>query len=337
MSAIVNVKAYDLKRVFESINPLFPSGSKEIPIGISLRNGKLTIVCLQGVVYQATIPVDEPDVTGDATILYYNILPLIPTDGKIQLQLTPNNLQLVSEDFEAQFPFGYSVVAVQDFPNLVYANIPGVAYLDGLRHLTRLNLDKLYSINSPIVVVNNMSLQKFPNTWIQVRTNGLPFSATLDTDHVKLIEKFEPHEVSISIPNSLVFKNENSILQVPCRPNVDSTLITSLMEDMGDPITISLEKYLDKIRNMSKINSKAHCKIAIYSTGVKTSIQHEGTTVSVATENLSGDVLKVFHFPIQLWITFLRGLGGTTAQILCGGDKICLRTATMIIVSRVLG
>lgn len=336
MSAVLTVKASDLNKAISAINPLFPKGSAAIPIGLYVRKGHLKIVCLQGVVYQADIPVDDDFADYSATIMYYNITPLLPSSGELYLEFTPVSVILTGDGVEAEFSFGYSIVAEQNFSGLVFTSVSSSTYLDSFSHLLNLGLDKLYGLISPVVVMGDVSLQKFPNTWVQVRSNGLPFNATLDIEHVRLITKFMPTQVCTSIPNTLVFKNATSVLQVPCKNNVDNKKITELMSDMGDPIQINIKYYLERIRSMIKVDSKTHCKISIYNTGIKTTVAHENTSISISAGKTDGEVIKVCHLPIQVWSSLLKGLSAETIQILIGGDKLCLRTTTMIIVTRVL-
>lgn len=336
MSAVVTVRSVDMCRALSTLRPLFPKGSSEMPIGLHMEAGVLKIVCLQGLVYQASVPVDDNLAINHATVMYYDISTLLPSTGDLELEFTPVGVSLCGHGIEAEFPLGYSVVEEQDFSKLVFSSIANSGFSEGLNRLLNMNLEKLYNQISPIAIHGEISLQRFQNVWVQVRSLGLPFTSVLDSDHVKLLIKFAPLEVCTSIPGTLVFKNSVGIMQLPCKPDNDSGKITDFMQDLGEPVQLTTKSYLERVKQIAKVDSKTQCKITLYKSGLKTTVTRNNTSVSVSTGETDSEVLQVCHLPMQVWLTYLRGLDSETIQILIGGGKICLRTQSMIIVARVL-
>ena len=336
MSSILTLKASDVRRAFSALTPLFPKGSSNMSVGLHLSKGHLKVVCLQGVVYQADIPVDDELAIADATIIYYNITPLLPSIDNVYMEFTPMSVRLFGDDFETEFQLGYSVVEVQDFSKLVFSNIISNVYADGFSTIQHLGLEKLYNLPSPVIVMKDVAIQKYPNTWVQVRTSGLPFDATLDITHVNLLLKFAPKEVCTSIPNTLVFKNANALLQIPYKRNVDNNNILSLMQDLGEPITINIKRYLEKLKSMARVDTHSKCKISLFADGMKSTINYENTSISVSTGNCYGEAIKVCHLPMRMWLNYLNNIGAENIQILVGGDKLCLRTQSTIIITHAL-
>lgn len=337
MSAVIRLKAKELQEVLGGISPLIPSGSTEVPIGLHLKDDELIIVCLQGCVYQSVLNVIESDATvADCTFLYHNMEVLLNHGSEVNLEITPVSVKIEGDDFSASFPLAYSTCDVQTLKDVSFQPIAGTQYLDGLRSLTNANLATLLKISSPIIVEGEIALQKFPNVWIQARTMGLPICAVLDIDHVKLILRFRPKEVSTDITGTLVFRNNKSILQLPCKVNNSKDKLVSLLEDMSTQVMLSLGNYADRLRIASKTESKAHCKVTLFEHGIQTTIAHNNTEIALSAGDKNGAVLGVFSLPLQMWLTFLKVLNSEEIQILIGGSKVCLRTTTTAIVAHVL-
>jgi len=336
MSSVVRLKASNLRKVLTTIKPLFPKSTTEIPLGLQMSNGKLNIVCLQGLVFQSTIPVDDVLALNTATILYHDISTLLPSEGDIDIEFTPTHIYVYAKDFDVKFPVGYSVVEEQDFSKLAFSSINNSGFVEGFSRLLNMNLEKLMNQVSPIVVRNGLALQRFHNIWVQVRTTGLTFNAVLSTDHIKLLNKFVPSEVCTSIPGTLVFRNSTGILQLPCKPDNDTSKVTELMNDLGEPVNLHIRSYLERVKQIAKLDTKAHCNITLYKEGLKTTVSNNQVELSVKLGNTEHDVLQVCKLPIQLWITLLRGLDADIIQVLIGGGKICLRTGSTVILARVL-
>lgn len=337
MSELLKVDTSSLKNTLANLSNLFPKGSQSMPIGIHIRKGVMTIVCIQGCIYQADVMVDDTDFVADVTILYHDITPLMHKCVNVFFDITSTSLIMIGDNFEAEFVFGYSSVEVQKFNNILFKKIPNTQHLlMGLNSIIRMNLSKQYGKISPIHILGDVSLQKYGNTWVQVRTTGVPIDATIDYEHVKLLMKFMPLEVFTDFNNTLIFKNNYAILQIPCKKNFDKTLITDLMTDMSNCVTVDIENYIERVKNIAKLDSKQRCRIVIHDNGLSTSVNYENTNVRVSTGNISTEVLSVVELPIQLWLSFLNGLDSTRIQILTGGDKICLRTQYVIIVTHAL-
>lgn len=336
MSEYLGIDASIFKKVLTNLGNLFPKGSISMPVGIHISKGNMDVVCAQGCVYQATVPIDDYDAVYDVTILYHDVTPLLNGRNELQMKFTVNSVVLKGQDFEVEFPFGYSDVPTRDFKNLNFKAINSYTYLDSFQKVINMSLDKLYGKISPIHILNDVALQKYGNTWVQVRTTGLPLDATMDIEHVKFILKFVPTDVCVSIQNTVVFRNRYAVVQLPCKRNMDKTLITELMQDMSAPVTLNIKSYSERVKNISKLDLKQHCKITVFEAGIKTSINFNNTVASVSAGNIEGAVVKVFELPIQLWLAFLKGLSDDTIQILTGGNKICLRTQSVIIVTHAL-
>lgn len=337
MPELLKVDTSGLKKTLDNLSNLFPKGSQSMPIGVHIRKGVMTIVCIQGCVYQAEVIVDDIDFVSDVTIMYHDITPLLQKCVNIFFDITNTSLVMIGDNFEAEFVFGYSSVEVQQFSNTVFKQIQNVPYvLDNLNKIIKMNLNKQYSKMSPVQILGDVSLQKYGNAWVQVRTPGVPIDATLDYEHVKLLMKFVPMEVCTDFPNTLIFRNKYAILQLPCKINFDKTLITELLEDMNSCVTLNIENYTERVKNIAKLDSKQRCKIVIHNNGLSTSVSYENTNVRVSAGDVSTEVLSVVELPIQLWLSFLNGLDANKIQILTGGDKICLRTQHLIIVTHAL-
>lgn len=334
MSA-VTVDQRELKAVLESLTPLFPQGSKEIPLGFHFEDTQLTIVCIQSVVYQAVLETDLP-LNTYCTIMYNNVAPLLEKSDTVSLEVTPVSLCMSGGDFSIEFPFGYSNVAKQDVPEDGYNPMASTMFYNGFRTILNIGLEKLYKLDPSIILNHDVAIQKFPNVWVQVRTPGLPICTTIDRSHLKLIQNFGPRAVCDSVPGVLTFMNANAVLQIPCKAMNSEGSITDILADMTSTVTLHIGNYYERLVSATRVNTKANCRISIRDDGIITVIQNSGIQVSLSCGTNDGTFLDTVSLPLQLWLAFLKGIETDTFQILLGGDKICLRTQSLIIVTHVL-
>ena len=335
MSTVI---AFDSKEMCNSIlmlSSMFPRGSMEMPVGLQLADGYLTVSCFQGCAYTNRFPVHSNEVFS-VTILYHDISALITQSTDLTLIYDMVGVTIKGPDFDAHFSIGYSTVKPQLVDQMLFHDIQGSQYADTLRTLWSLNLEKLYNIASPIVIKHNVALQRYPNTWVQVKALGLPFTAVLDVEHVKLVVKFKANAVSTDTSGMLVFKNRTAYLHVPCRVDNNNVSVADLMHGLGEPHKLVLGNYVDKVRQASRIDPKSSAKIVLYDGGLKTEIVTGQTTISIANGSTEGTPLLVCNYPMPLWLALLKSLGDGVVQFLVGGDKLCMRTGTIVILTRVL-
>ena len=334
MSTVVNVPAFKLRKCLQYLTPLFPKGSLEIPIGVNLSKRVLTITCTTSCYFQAEINVDT-DETATCTVIYFStIASFLPNEDNIEIEFTPTGMIWSGDSFDVTLPIGYSTVAPVDFSDVKYKEIATDYYQSEMNNLLGMNLDKLYSKVKPITIYGDVSVLKYPNTWVQIRSMGLPFQASIDPDHVRVLCKFEPKWISADLNDYITMKNDYATLRIPCRTKVEDNNFLSIMNNCTECVNVNLDGYLDKLRNASKLDPKADCKVSIYESGVKTTIAVRTASMALSAGNTEGKVLSVVHVPLQVWITFVKAMGGSNIQILLGGDLLCLRNQSMIIITR---
>lgn len=333
MSA-VSVRAQDLQACLSQIVPLVPKGTMYVPLGLHVHNNLLVVTCLQGCVFQSHIPVDSNEIMS-ASIMYRDVTPLLPRSGDVTLKFATNFLELAASGVSVSFSSSYSVVAEQEFEEYDYTDMLSEDYLYNLRTLLGMNLDSIYKAVKPIHSYGKVSLLKFPNTIVQVRTSGLPINCTLDAEHVKLLLRFRPTKVHRD-GFMITFLNNSAVLQLPCKDNVDGNNFTDMLTDLGEPIVLNIDGYLEKVRNLSKALPKGKCTIVVHKEGVNTKLSADNTHANVSVGDAHSEVLQVVSLPTQIWLAFLKALGNSKIQILVGGGKLCLRNNSLVILTRVL-
>lgn len=333
MSA-VNVNARDLQACLSQITPLVPKGTLYVPLGLHVHDNLLVITCLQGCVFQSHIPIGSDEVMS-ISVMYRDVTPLLPGSGEVTLEFATNFLELTASGISVSLYNSYSVVQEQKFEEYVYTDILHDDYIYNLRTMLGMNLDNIYKAVKPVNVYDKVALLKFPNTIVQVRTTGLPINCVLDVEHIKLLLRFRPTKVCRD-GYLLTFLNDNAVLQLPCKDNVDKNTFVDMLEDLGEPVSINIDGYLDKVRNLSKALSKGKCTVVIYSDGITTKLFADNTNASVSIGNMSTEVIKVLNIPTQIWLSFLKAMGNSNIQVLVGGGKLCLRNNSVVILTRVL-
>ncbi len=332
----ITISLSSLRPVLDMLQLLVPKGESEVPVGLHKKGSELYITSTQGCAYQSHITIDYDGVI-DTTFMYRDITPLLPTMGDVMLYVLPNYVEISGEGFSVSFPIAYSTVEVLEIGTTNFRDIDSTVYQTGLSKITGMGLEKLLLKVSPIIIRDNIAIQKYPNVWVQTRANGLGVSAVIDTVHTKLLTRFSPTGVTDSIPGTLLFKGRNGTLQIPCRADNDSSSVKDLLVDMESVLTINLQSYLDKVRTLSKIDPKGHCNVILYESGMFTRMSVANSNMKIGIGNTTGEVVQTVTLPIQLWLSFLKCIGtDTRVEILVGGGKLCLRTPFVIILTRVL-
>lgn len=337
MFTVVSVDAYKLRKCLQYLAPMFPKGTTEITIGLNLSKGKLTLTCTTGCVLQAIFDVDSQD-TATATVIYYTTIgSFLPGEKNINIEFLPTGVILSGDGFEVTLPMGYSTVTTYDFGDVKNVKeITTKAYQENLNTLLSMNLDKLYSKVKPVTIYENLAVIKYPNTWVQTRSTGLSFVGSLDPDHVKLLCKFEPKRLSAADANSLWLQNDVATLRLPCNTNCEENNFASMLDKLGEPVTVSITGFVEKLRNAAKCDPKGSTKIALYPEGFKASLGAGNVSMSIKVGDCSDSVIAVMHIPTQMLLAFTKAMGSGTVQILYGGDLLCLRNQSMVILTRVV-
>ena len=336
MSSSVVVNTRVLRPILATLSRLVPSGSTTIPIGIHVKDGMMTIVCVQGCLFQRAITVEDTDILYDATVIFRDVTALLEGEDAVEFQLMPVGVSLKTASLHVTFPMGYSTVELQQFPTAGYKTIQGVGYHEGLRVFKRAALDKLEKRAMSIKLDNGVALQKYPNVWIASRVSGMPINAVFEAEHIQLIDWFSPTEVYTEAPGSIVLKNKDGYLQIPCTAVNDTTKITDLMQDLSEPVRVKVTDYMDKLTSAQRMLAQSMCHVTVTSDGFLTRCSAENISVELKVGECSGAVIEAFDVPIQLWISTFKAINSDVLEILVGGGKVCLRTAEIIMLLRVL-
>lgn len=336
MSSAVKVGATVLRGVVEVLHHLVPKGESSMTVGLCVEKGTMVITCLQGCSYQATLPVESTGTFAHMSILYRDILPLMSGSDDIEVDFENDGVTFHTDLFSTYFRKSYGVVQKQPEPKGEFKQFTSSIYWSGLNRINKLTLDKMYNMPSPILIMANLAMQKYPNTWVQVRADGLPISGALDAQHVKLLLAFNAISVNMNEQGVLALKNKNAVMRIPYRPNNSQEKITKLLSDMTPICRFGGKGYLDRLRSMFKFATKEYCQITVHTEGLSTKTTNDGTEVVIKCGNTDSKVAGVVQLPVQLWLLLLRSVEDESAEILLGGGKICLRTVSLIIVTHVL-
>ena len=339
MSTVLTVSTEELASCFGELALLIPKGSKDLPVGVDLQAGVLSFYHNAGTVYLHKFDVNSSNVE-HCTVLFYNIGELLTATGNQEtyLEFLDTGLHVYNDISDLQLNHGYSSVAYPEFPDAGYIDLPATGWKDSLQTVLNMGLDRLYMQAKPIVVTEGESILKYPNTWVKCKTLALNLNKILDIEHVRLLTKFRPNAYQIYTHESLLFKRGDAFLMLPCKTPDDlkdtAEFFQSAMSKMSEPVTINVAHYTNSVRSLSKICNKAVCNLIIYESGVKTVIDESGANMSV-TCGKSGKVVGTAQIPIAVWLVFLRALGTDRIQIMLGGDILCLRNQSLIILTHV--
>lgn len=338
MSSRLIVATRDLLRCFITLNHLIPKGNENVPLGVKVNGEILTIICKSGCIYKTVISIkNENNAKYDLSILYNDITALLDVETtNVYIEHTGTGIYLYNSDFETLLPSAYSVVSNVDFEGKFYKPVSNTLYQTGISRILAMNLDKLYNKVQPLLIYNDVGLIKYPNVWVQVRTTGLPFKGAIDLEHAKLLNQFKPKEICVTDKTNLILKNGNEILMIPRSSEIEDNTMLNILEDLNISVKLNTDKYLERIRRISKITNKPHCKITLFENGIKTSVDTGQSSTSVNIGYCNGNVIQTFSLPMSVWLSYLRATNDGTVEFLVGGDKLCMRTPYLIIVTSVI-
>ncbi len=334
MSTVVSLSARDLKSCFSAISLVAMKGSQLTPVSLILKNNKLQFICLQGCVAQCSILVASDEIA-NLVFMYYDVTPIIPPSGDVDVTLSSNGVSIEGEGFSCTFPKGYSDVTEFDFSNCKFTPIESDAYMDAMKNMMGMSLDKLYGTSVPVDAYQTVSVMKYPCCYVQTRTHGFPVTAQIDPEHMKMLIRFAPKEVSESIKDTLVFRKGTAMLQVPCRTDIPENDFLQYLSGLSAICRIDATGLYDKVKNASRLSNKSRCRIFVYKAGFKVVMTIGEATSSVSVGESADDLPFTAVFPIQVLLAFLRAIGNQTMEILAGGELLCLRTQSLIILVRV--
>lgn len=339
MSTVLELSTKELANCFSELALLIPKGSKDLPVGVDLQAGVLSFYYNTGCVYLHTFEVDTTAVE-HCTVLFFNISDLLTATGHstTKLEFSDNSLHIYDDTVDLHLRHGYSSVRYPEFPNAGYNTLPATIWKDSLQTVLNMGLDKVYAKALPITVASGTSVLKYPNTWVHCKTPALNLNRVLDIEHIRLITKFQPNAYQLLTHDSVLFKRGDAFLMLPCKQPNDlketDDFFTATLEKMSAPITVNVANYTNSIRNLSKICTKAICNLIVYENGIKTVIDEAGASMSAICGE-TGKVIGTVQLPVNVWLVFLRALGTERIQILVGGDILCLRNQSLIILTHV--
>ena len=339
MSTSVSVSSNELANCFSELALLIPKGSKDLPVGVDLQAGYLSFYYNSGCVYLKRLEVDSTE-TEHCTMLFYDVSELIIATSKEEVLLTFENdgLHLSNSVADVTFQRGYSTVQYPEFPNSGYRAMLENGWNDNLKAVINMGLDKIYMKSAPITIGADTSVLKYPNTWVRCRTYSLDFKRVIDVDHIRLIVKFNPKEYQLLGTDAIVFRRKESYLMLPCKPANDlqdtDEFFTETLSKLSKPVTVNIAHHVNAVRKLSKICSRPTCNIVVYEEGFKTTIQETGAEMSVSCGKV-GRVIGTAQLPVSTWLVFLRALGTENIQLLVGGEILCLRNQSLIILTHV--
>lgn len=336
MSAGVIASGYELRKVFNDISPLFPTGTHVIPVLFRVHGSYLDIACTTGCVYRSSIPVNNPEnVSWELTALYKSLVDFVK-DGQIELKAETFGLLVKGSGFEIQLGLAYSTITWPDIPDVDFVEVNSTGYISGLRTLLNLGLDKIYAAEKPIHLYGSVAVIKYPNMQAQARTIGLDLVAVMVPEHVRMLIRFQPDHYYTNGVDSVILRRKDTFVILPMDVKREENLFIEFLNGMSEPITLSLDGLIDKLRNMSKLNPRGRCKLVLKESGLDITLSSENTYITTKLGDDQSKVLTALYLPMSVLLAMVKVTDGGKAQFLYKGDLLCLRTQSLIIVVRAL-
>lgn len=335
MPAIVNVKTKPLASYLKTVALVMPKGTNTIPLGITLQNNKFSIVSDAGGIYTEMSEVVASKDACQVTCLYCDMASLLSGE-ETEFEIDQYGVIMRGPGYETTFPIAYSSIERIDKSDVSFKQVHDNGYIDSLKTILRINPEKLFSSVHPVTVYGDISLLKYPSMYVQARTMSLPFTAVFDLSHIRIITAMCPTEVSTDFSDSALFKRDSVLVQLPCKYLVEENNFLSMLSDMESASLVDITDHQNRLRDSVKFKGHLSCKIAIYPNGLRTTITTENASIAVLTGETTREPILTCTFPYQVWIAILTALGQGQVQILTGGQKLCLRTQSLAILTSVI-
>lgn len=337
MSAGITLSSYELRKCLTDLSPLLTAGSRTIPVLFKCDGSELHIACTTGCFYRDTIAVSNPDgESWESTVVYKNLLNFVHSSGDVSIIHETFGITIEGEDYTITLQNGYSTITLPNIEGVEFIPIDSSQYVVGLHALMNLGLDKIFADDKPYHLYGDVAVLKYPSIQAQARTPGLRLVAVISSEHVKLLSKFGPTEFATNNVDRIVCKRKSAYLELPMDVKREDNHTLELLDGMSDPVTVSLNGVLDKLRSIEKLDPKGRCKIVLYANGFSVSMRSDRTEICSNFGHTEGAVLSVLYLPIALLLAMVKASGNSTAQFLFKGDLLCLRTQNIIIVVRAL-
>ena len=335
MSSTAVVYTKDLREAFSELKHFFVKGSQTLAVHFEVSDDYLSITTGSNCLFLKQLPVKTSS-NFSVTVTVIDLQFCLGEDELTSLKYTPTGIKLENANLSLLLSNAYSTVPqLPDISKVSFNAINTEHVCSGLKSLTGARLGAVYKKDNSIYVYDNVSVLKYPNVWFTSQTIGLQFKAIVSAEHCRLIEVIEPTEFGYYNADHIVVRNSNTTLLFPCqRLNTDYD-VPEMLKDMSDPNRYYLTQYLGQLSVLEKMKVP-HVSIGLYEHGLTTSATKDNIDMKFKCGEVTSSLLRTFTVPLPLWSACIKALNSELVEILYKEDTLCLRTASVIILLRVL-
>lgn len=333
MSATIDLSAADARELFGTLSILVPSKTEATPIGLQLTNNKLSLTFNNGFIasYEKLVSCEDEWST---TFMYQDIHSLLTYEENVIIICDQYGITVSTSEFECVLPIAYSEIGYQNFDEYTIHDMPEMES-SAIKLILKLGLEKLYRTTYPVYVRNGIAIIKYPSFYAQVRLTEPFDSISMSLTHWSIIEKFRPTAYSQDNPKCLMVRNGAWTLMIPCTSSQQDNNFMKLLDDMNVIFKMSLHDYADSVRTISRVKGTDYCDVTVFQNGMKTTTHNANISTSLLYGDTSSEMVSTFALPISVWLAMLTAIGDTTAELMLGGGKLCLRNHVIAMLLRV--
>lgn len=332
-SAIVFTK--DLREAFSELKHFFVKGSQTLAVNFEVIDDRLCLSTGSNCLYLKWIPVKSPN-NFSVTVAVIDLQFCLGDDEFTSLEFTPKGIKLENANISLLLSNAYSTVPrLPDISNVTFSAVNTEHVCSGLKTLTNVRLGAIYKKDNSIHIYDSTSILKYPNVWIVSQTLGLQFNAIVSAEHCRLIEAIGPTEFGFYNNEHIAVRNANTTLVFPCQKLSKENDISGMLKDMSKPRRYLLTQYLGQISMLEKMKVP-HVSIGLYEYGLTTNATKDNIDMKFKCGEVDNNLLRTFTVPLALWSACIKALNSDLIEILYKEDTLCMRTASVIILLRVL-
>lgn len=330
----ITVKGAELKSILSDIAPLIPSGTKSVPVGVSLSNGVLSFTCMGLCNYEATIQVDSID-GADITIAYTAVHDLIPSNEEVSIRIQADGMSVETSKLNRFFRVAYSVVSKLDYKEIPLSPIEGISALSNLRMLVKTQLPNLYKKEPAVDIYDEIAIMKYGNLWLQTRALGLPCKCTFTQECIKVLTSFAPKRYCEISSDTMLFVRGNCRLYVPMKRCTSLVNATTVIPKTDIAVRLNMDKFNDNIKLLKAMGCK-NATMTLLQNGLTVYGESAEGSIQLPLGDVNSEFVASFQVPTDLAIICFNMFSGSLLEFLYKDGILCMRNKDLVMVLHVL-
>lgn len=329
---LVRLNASDLRGVFKDIRPLYKGMKDGALLGITIEQHILSITAQCGLVYTQSLSVEEGGPYA-ITVLYQDLLELLPSRGVAELELTPLFVEIQCEGVRVTLSQANGMLSKYPTRGSDFSPIPAGELSRWVRIYSETSpVAKSLQQEAPITFNPPIAIMKFPTVWVQTTNSFL--TAVISLKDLKILAAFSPSTYA-QCTDVIEFKRGTAVLAVPLTSPGECTSIEKLRTRHGSEYRAWIGNHVQDVQQLLRSAGVGECSCTFYLKGLSLHVSRPNVQISLYKGDTSSKIVTLPTF-LEYAQMILKLCGSGDVGITYGGGSICIRaTDTLLLLSTV--